>query len=132
MNTQALKMVFMFAGLRVASGQVTMVESVALGQTEDRLDLAVREHARPGSVTFRWRDSAHANKQQLLTLPINGICPVFCVNDQAFLGLLLLLLLGMGLQGKGAVPLPLRPRRKELRCIMPTCPAWACARAIGR
>lgn len=47
MNDPAHKAVFMFEGLRVATGQVTMLEAVALGQTEeDQLDLAVREHAR--------------------------------------------------------------------------------------
>ncbi len=47
MNKQAPKAVFISEGLRVAAGQVTMLEAVALGQTEeDQLDLAVREHAR--------------------------------------------------------------------------------------
>jgi RNA polymerase sigma-70 factor (ECF subfamily) len=47
MNKSAPKAVFMVEGLRVATGQVTMLEAVALGQTEeDQLDLAVREHAR--------------------------------------------------------------------------------------
>jgi RNA polymerase sigma-70 factor (ECF subfamily) len=46
MNTPAPEPVFMFEGLRVATGQVTMLDAVALGQAEDPLDLAVREHAR--------------------------------------------------------------------------------------
>ena len=47
MNTPAPKPVFIFEGLRVATGQVTMLDAVALGQAEeDQLDLAVREHAR--------------------------------------------------------------------------------------
>jgi RNA polymerase sigma-70 factor (ECF subfamily) len=46
MNNPAPKAVFIFEGLRVATGQVTMLDAVALGQAEDQLDLAVREHAR--------------------------------------------------------------------------------------
>lgn len=41
-----------------------------------------------------------------------GICPVCCVNDQAFLGWFCSCFWD-GLQGKGAVPLPLRPRSKR-------------------
>jgi hypothetical protein len=45
-----------------------------------------------------------------------GICQVFCVNDQVFVpgvavGFAVAVGFGDGLQGKGAVPLPLRPRR---------------------
>ena len=50
----------------------------------------------------------------------------------SFLGLLLQLLLGMGCKGRGQFPFPCVHVEKELRCIMPTCPAWACARAIGQ
>jgi hypothetical protein len=44
------------------------------------------------------------------------ICQVFCVNDQVFVpgvavGFAVAVGFGDGLQGKGAVPLPLRPRR---------------------
>ena len=39
---------------------------------------------------------------------------------------------GDGLQGKGAVPLPLRPRRKELSCIMPTHLVWTFVPATAR
>jgi RNA polymerase sigma-70 factor (ECF subfamily) len=47
MNNPARKVVFMFEGLRVATGRVTMLDAAALVQTEeDPLDLAVREHAR--------------------------------------------------------------------------------------
>jgi RNA polymerase sigma-70 factor, ECF subfamily len=47
MNNPAPKAVFMFEDLRVATGQVTMLEAAALGQAEDdQLELAVREHAR--------------------------------------------------------------------------------------
>jgi RNA polymerase sigma-70 factor (ECF subfamily) len=47
MNSPARKAIFIFEGLRVATGRVIMLEAVALGQTEeDPLDLAVREHAR--------------------------------------------------------------------------------------
>jgi RNA polymerase sigma-70 factor (ECF subfamily) len=47
MNNPARKPVFIFEDLRVATGQVTMLEAAALGQAEeDQLELAVREHAR--------------------------------------------------------------------------------------
>jgi hypothetical protein len=66
-----------------------------------------------------------------------GICQVFCVNDQVFVpgvavGFAVAVGFGDGLQGKGAVPLPLRPRRKELRCIMPTDLVWTFVRATAR
>src|SRR5882672_8630350 len=38
------------------------------------------------------------------TLEAFGVCPVFCVNDQAFL--VLLLFLGMGCKGRGQFPFP--------------------------
>jgi RNA polymerase sigma-70 factor (ECF subfamily) len=47
MNKPAPKSVFIFEDLRVATGQVTMLQAVALRQTqEDQLELAVRQHAR--------------------------------------------------------------------------------------
>ena len=47
MNNPARKAVFISEDPRVATGQVTMLEAVALRQIqEDQLDLAVREHAR--------------------------------------------------------------------------------------
>jgi hypothetical protein len=41
-----------------------------------------------------------AGRSQVDSSP--GVCPVFCVNDQAFL--VLLLLLGMGCKGRGQFP----------------------------
>jgi RNA polymerase sigma-70 factor, ECF subfamily len=47
MNNPAPKAVFIFEDLRVATGQVTMLEAAALGQAEeDQLEVAVRKHAR--------------------------------------------------------------------------------------
>jgi len=47
MNNPAPKAVFIFEGLRVATGQVTMLEAAALRHTQEgQLELAVREHAR--------------------------------------------------------------------------------------
>lgn len=47
MNVPAQKAVFIVEDLRVAAGQVTMLEAAGLGEAkEDQLDLAVREHAR--------------------------------------------------------------------------------------
>jgi RNA polymerase sigma-70 factor, ECF subfamily len=47
MNNPAPRAVFIFEDLRVATGQVTMLEAAGLRETlEDPLDLAVREHAR--------------------------------------------------------------------------------------
>jgi RNA polymerase sigma-70 factor, ECF subfamily len=47
MNNPAPKAVFIFEDLRVATGQVTMLEAAALRHTqEDQLELAVRDHAR--------------------------------------------------------------------------------------
>jgi RNA polymerase sigma-70 factor, ECF subfamily len=47
MNKPAPRAVFILEDLRVATGQVTMLEAAALRQTqEDQLELAVREHAR--------------------------------------------------------------------------------------
>jgi RNA polymerase sigma-70 factor (ECF subfamily) len=47
MNVPARKAVFIVEDLRVAAGQVTMLEAAGLGEAkEDQLDLAVREHAR--------------------------------------------------------------------------------------
>jgi len=62
----------MFEGLRVATGQVTMLEAVALGQREeDQLDLAVREHARlvyrvAYSVLRNHHDSEDATQETFL------------------------------------------------------------------
>jgi RNA polymerase sigma-70 factor, ECF subfamily len=47
MNETAPKAVFIIEDLRVATGQVTMLEAAALRQTQaDQLELAVRQHAR--------------------------------------------------------------------------------------
>jgi len=89
-----------------------------------------RELRDQGWVVNRKRVARIMAEDNLLCIRLRRwICPVFCVNDQAFLGLLL----GMGCKGRGQFPFPCVHVEKELRCIMPTFPlAWACARAIGR
>src|SRR5882724_12491222 len=72
------------------------------GQTFENIEAYGRE---------RWLDEL---AQELKSR--TGLSSLLCKRP-SFLGVAVVF--GDGLQGKGAVPLPLRPRRKELRYIMP-------------
>jgi hypothetical protein len=68
-------------------------------------------------------------------IPKQGVCQFLCVNDHgSVVGVEVEVgvVFGDGVAGEGGIsPSLASPRRKELWCIMPTCPAWACARATG-
>jgi hypothetical protein len=87
----------------------------------------------PGYVKQHWL----AIREQLLsgTYQPQRVCQFLCVNDHgSVVGVEVEVgvVFGDGVAGEGGIsPSLASPRRKELWCIMPTCPAWACARATG-
>ncbi len=71
----------------------------------NRPPLEVADIVRCAGQSFIERSRKWINGQhEKVLLAIARVCPVFCVNDQAFL--VLLLFLGMGCKGRGQFPFP--------------------------